>query len=98
MIHEFKGPTSQITSAAYQPISAKLSNSKASVNDALALVTSFDGTIYLYDHRISGGLAKKLPNNLGSSPPWTFSVNIFGAVFDLTGKTVYCQLKYFIQL
>ncbi|KAJ8323505.1 Transcription factor spt8 [Batrachochytrium dendrobatidis] len=85
MIHEFKGPTSQITSAAYQPISAKLSNSKASVNDALALVTSFDGTIYLYDHRISGGLAKKLPNNLGSSPPWTFS-----ACWSVDGSKIYC--------
>ncbi|KAJ1332622.1 hypothetical protein BSLG_008251 [Batrachochytrium salamandrivorans] len=85
MKHEFKAASSQITSAAYQPIPINSTNQKSAVTDSLALVTSFDGTVFLLDHRLSTGLAKKLPSNLGSSPPWTLS-----ACWSFDGSKVYC--------
>ncbi|KAL2916141.1 3-dehydroquinate dehydratase (3-dehydroquinase) [Polyrhizophydium stewartii] len=85
MLNEFRGPSSQITSAAFQPVPARMEVQGQATDDGLVLVTSFDGTIWVFDSRVPGGLVKKLPSSLSSAPPWTLS-----ACWSNDGSRIYC--------
>jgi hypothetical protein len=65
-VREYIGPTSQITSAAF--------HSSCTENNSLAvfLVTGYDGTIWIFDGRKSGGPIRKMAAS--GSPPWTMNV------------------------
>ncbi|KAI8924241.1 WD40-repeat-containing domain protein [Entophlyctis helioformis] len=74
---DFKGVSSQVTSMSLQP--------SVPTDDAPLLVTSFDGHMYVFDHRDANGLVKKLPNTLGTAPPWALS-----ACWSIEGSKIYC--------
>lgn len=52
--------------------------------DALILVSGFDGTVYVLDQRDPSQPAVKIPNTIGSSPPWALS-----ACWNHDGSKVY---------
>ncbi|KAI8826764.1 WD40-repeat-containing domain protein [Fimicolochytrium jonesii] len=97
IVRYFQGVTSLVTSASFSPTSAssytidpaigdtRTTNVHPTAEDSLMMVTTYDGTILLYDQRDPNNVTRKfLPRTSGSSP-WAYN-----ATWSADGRKIYC--------